>query len=88
MPSINYETNLTLTWSEKYVISNGSNATTIAITNTKLFLPVVTLLTQDNGKLLEQLKCGFKRIKSNKYQPKFSPGRPNQYLNFLIDPSF
>ena len=24
----------------------------------------------------------------NKYQPKVSPERPNQYLNFLIDPSF
>ena len=31
------------------------------ITETKLYVPVVTLLTQDNVKLLQQLKCGFKR---------------------------
>ena len=40
-------------------------------------------------KLLEQLKSGFKRtINQNKYQPKASPERQNQYLDFLIDPSF
>ena len=46
--------------------------------------------SQDNAKLLEQLKSGFKRtINCNKYQRKVSLGRKNQYLiNFLIDPSF
>ena len=45
--------------------------------------------TQDNEKLLEQLKLGFKRtINWNKYQPKVSTQRPNQYLDFLIDPNF
>ena len=59
------------------------------ITDTKLYVPVVTLSTQDNAKRFEQLKSGFKRtINWNKYQPKVSPERQNQYLDFLIDPSF
>ena len=33
----------------------------LAITETKLYVPVVTLLTQDNAKLPQQLKSGFKR---------------------------
>ena len=44
---------------------------TFAITNTKLYVPVVTLLAQNNVKLLGQLKSGFKRaINWNKYQSK------------------
>ena len=67
----------------------GIGATKFKITDTKLYVPVVTLSTQDNEKLLQQLKSGFKRtINWNKYQPKVSPERQNQYLNFLIDPSF
>ena len=50
---------------------------------------MVTLSTHDNAKLLEQLRSGFKRkINWNKYQPKVSTKRQNQYLDFLIDPSF
>ena len=53
------------------------------ITDTKLYVPVGTLSTQDNAKLLEQLKSGFKRtISWNKFQPKVSTERPNQYLDF------
>ena len=67
----------------------GGQATLFSITDTKLYLPVVTLSTQDNGKLLEQLKSGFKRtINWSKYQTKVSTERQNQYLDFLIDPSF
>ena len=59
------------------------------ITDTKLYVLVVALLTQDNAKLLEQLKSGFKRtIKWNKYQSKKSIKIPNFYLDYLIDPSF
>ena len=50
---------------------------------------LVSLSTQDNAKLLQQLKSGFKRtVNSNKYQPKVSSERQNQHLDFLIDPSF
>ena len=50
---INCEINLILTWSSKCVLSNDAKATTFAITDTKLFVPVVTLSTQDNAKILK-----------------------------------
>ena len=65
LPLINYMVNLILTWSTNCVIvaSNVTNQNaTFAITDTKLYVPVVTLSIQDNGKLLQQLKPGFKRI--------------------------
>ena len=44
---------------------------TFTITETNLYVPVVTLSTQDNAKLLSQLKSCFKRtISRNKYVPK------------------
>ena len=43
-------------------------AGTFAITDTKRNVRVATLSTQDNAKLLQQLKSGFKRtINWNKY---------------------
>ena len=61
MPLINYETNLILTWSRDCVIANSTGAGKFVITETKLYVPIVTLSTQDNAKLLQQLKWGFKR---------------------------
>ena len=61
MPLINCEINLILTWSDKCVLSNDTKGT-LAITDTKLYIPVVILSTQDNPKLLEQLRSAFKRI--------------------------
>ena len=53
------------------------------------FVSVVTLLTQDNAKLLQQLKSGFKRtINWNKYQSNIKKSDQNRYLNHLVDPSF
>ena len=73
MPIINCEINLILTWSEKCVLCNDTKATTFAITDTKLHVPVITLSTHDNAKSLQQLKSGYKRtINWNKYQPKVS----------------
>ena len=71
----------------------GTNAvnqgTTFSITDTKLYVPVITLSMQDNAKLLEKLKPGFKRtIKWDKYQPKALTEIPNHYLDFLVDPRF
>ena len=43
------------------IITNSTGARTFAITNTKLYVPVVTLSIQDNIKLLDQLKSGFQR---------------------------
>ena len=49
MPLINCEINLILISSDKCVLSNDTKATKFAITDTKLDVPVVTLLTQVNA---------------------------------------
>ena len=59
IPLINGEVNLILTWSNDCVITNSEGKGKFAITETKLHVPVVTLSTQDNAKLLQQL--GSKR---------------------------
>ena len=62
---------------------------TFTITETNLHVPVVTLSTQDNAKLLPQLKSGFKRtISWNKYLAKPELLAQNANLNHLIEPSF
>ena len=58
------------------------------IIDTKLYVPVATLSTQHNAKLLQQLKSGFKRkINLSKYQSEAKTCVQNQYLNCLIDPN-
>ena len=61
MPLINCEVNLISTWSRDCVITNSTGAGKFAIIETKLYVPAVSLSTQDNAKLLQQLKSGFKR---------------------------
>ena len=59
----NCEITLDLNWSENCVIvatNLAAQVTTFSITDTKLYVPVVILSTQDNEKLLQQLKSGFK----------------------------
>ena len=59
------------------------------ITDTKLYVPVVTLLTKDDKNFLQQLKTGFKRtIKWNKYSSEMTNQTKNNNLNYLIDPTF
>ena len=71
MPLINCEINLILTWSEDCVISSATGETKFKITDTKLYVLVVTLSIQDNAKLSQQLKSGFKvTINWNKFQQK------------------
>ena len=53
MPLINCEVNLIVTWSSTCVITNSTGAGRFETTDTKLYVPVVTLSTQDNSKLLE-----------------------------------
>ena len=54
-----------------------------------MYIPAVTLSTQDDNKLLEQLKTGFKRtIKSNKYIFEITNQAKSDNLNYLIDPTF
>ena len=89
MPLINSEVNLILTWSSTCVITNSNGAGTFAITDTKLYVPVVTLSTQENTKFLQQLKSGFKKVINwNKYLSKPELIRRNPNLNHLVEPSF
>ena len=79
---INCEVNLILTWSSTYVITNPTSAGTFETTDTRLYVPVVTLSTQDNSKLLQELKSCFKRVISwNKYLSKSELLRQNPNLN-------
>ena len=61
MELISCEVNLKITWSANCVIYQADRATTFAITDTKLYVPVVTPSTQDNANSLEQLKSGSKK---------------------------
>ena len=92
MPLINCEINLILTWSPTCVLVstvNQSQAATFERTDTKLYVPVVTLSTQENTKFLQQLKSGFKRVINwNKYLSKPELFAQNPNLNHLVEPSF
>ena len=68
-------------------VDNPTNAT-FKITDTKLYIPA-TLSTEDDNKLLEQLKTGFERtIKWNKYRSDMTKQTKTNNLNYLIDPTF
>ena len=69
-------------------IDNPQNAI-FQIADAKLYVPVVTLSKENDIKLLEQLKSGFKRtIKWNKYRSQMTIQPQNNNFNYLIDPSF
>ena len=74
MPLIICEVELILNWSANCAIiyTNIANQVpTFTITEKNLYVPVVTLSTKDNAKLLSQLKSSFKRtISWNKYVSK------------------
>ena len=54
-----------------------------------MYVPAVTLSAENDNKLLEQLKTGFKRtITWNKYRSEMSSQTKNNNLNYLIDPTF
>ena len=92
MPLINCEVNLILTWSSTCVIVSAIDANQDAIftiTDTKLYVPVVTLSTQENAKLLQQLKSGFKAVINwNRYLSKPELLAQNPNLNHLVEPRF
>ena len=79
----NYGANLVI-----YEIDNPENAT-FQITDTKMYVPVVTLSKENDTNLLEQLKTGFKRtIKCDKYRSQMTIQPRNNDLDYLIDPTF
>ena len=80
---------LFLTWSKDCTITNSTGTGKFEIKDTKLYVPVVTLSTRDNAKLLQQFKSGFKRtINWNIYQSNIKKSDRNRYLSHLVDPSF
>ena len=103
IPLIKCKVELILTWSKNCVLVDmttkdveGNNPAIVApvvltfeITDTKLYIPVVTLSKENDTKLLEQLKLGFKKtIKWNKYRSQMTIQPQNNNLNYLIDPTF
>ena len=89
MPLINCKVNLILIWSSTCVITNSTVPGAFEITDTKLYVPVVALSTQDKAKLLQQLKSGFKTVVNwKKYLPKPELLAQNPNLNHLVEPSF
>ena len=83
---------LILTWSSTCaLVATGipNQAATFAITDTKLYVPVVTLSTQENTKFFQQLKLGFKKVINwNKYLSKLELLAQNPNLSHLVESSF
>ena len=90
MPLINCKIHLELNWSKDCVMSTIAD-TTFKITNTKLYVPIVTLSSKDNVKLVKLLEEGFKRpIYWNEYQTKIETRDldKNNLTRFPLDASF
>ena len=89
---INCEIRLQLKLSKNCILVAGTVANqnpTFQINGTKLYVPIQTLSTQENIKLLKQLESGFKRtINWNKNQAKTTNLAQNRYFHIPIDPSF
>ena len=92
IPLISCEISLQLKWSKNCILVADTAANQnppFQINDTKLYVPVVNLSTQENIKILKQFESGFKRTVSwNKYLPKTTSQAQNRYLDFLVDPSF
>ena len=72
-----------MTWSPNLIIVStdvANQGATFSITDTKLYVPAVTLSTQDNVKLSDQFGSDFKStINWNKSQSKVSIERQKQH---------
>ena len=71
IPLINCEVELILTWFKNCVLADMTaivtpSGATFKITDTKLYVPVVTLSKESDAKHLEHLKTGFKRTFKNR----------------------
>ena len=104
IPIVNCEVSLAVSWSETCVINSMEKRILVAgqpnrgdspeseafkLTDCKLYVLVVTLSAEDDNKLLEQLKTGFKiAIKWNKYRSEMSNPTKNNNLDYLIGPTF
>lgn len=76
-------------WSVNCVNTYSIVVGTFAIIHSEFYVLVVTLSTQDNTKLLEQLKLRFKKTtKRNKWKSEVTAQNQNQHLDYLIDSNF
>ena len=90
MPLINCNIYHELNWTKDCVMSTIAD-TTFKITNTKLYVPIVTLSSKDNAKLVKLLEGGFKRpVSWNEYQTKIETRDldNNNLAKFPLDASF
>ena len=60
MPLINCKIERSLNWIEKCILSTSGTAATFKITDAKLYIPIVTLSSEDNVKLSKLLSEGLK----------------------------
>ena len=89
MPLINCKVELSLKWYENCILSSAGTAATFTITDTKLYVPVVTLKTEDNAKLSKLLNEGFKRsVYWNKYKIILKDYPLNEELRERLDATF
>ena len=90
MPLINCKIHLELNWTKDCVMSTIAD-TTFKITNTKLYVPIVTLSSKDNVKLVKLLEEGFKRpVYCNEFQTEIETRNlgNNNLTRFPPDASF
>ena len=88
MPLVNCKIELSLKWYENCILSSAETAVTFAITDTKPYVPIVTLKIEDNAKLSKLLNEGFKRsIYWNKYKIIFK-NYNDEYIRERLDASF
>ena len=103
IPLINCKVEVSLKWIQNCVLTAaaiGANATgadsaTLKITDAKLYVPVFTLSTEDNVKLVKQLNEGFKRsVYWNKYKVidnkvvETAAANEEKHIKELIDSSY
>ena len=105
MPLINCKVELSLNWIENCVLTTaaiganadatGADSATFKITDTKLYVPIVTLSAEDNAKLSKLLGEGFKRpVYWNKYKVidnkvvEITANNGEKYIRELFDSSY
>ena len=91
IPLINCKIKLSLTWKKECVLSTGAGEAVFIINDTKLYVPVVTLLKEDNKDFIEQQNKGFqKSIYRNEYKTKEinEDADANVFKYINLDPSF
>ena len=62
MSLINYKIYLELNWIEDCILSSAGNSAKFAITDAKLYVPIVTLPTKDSANLAKHLNEVFKKV--------------------------